>query len=42
MYPALRELETDGLIKSERLPGTRGPERSIYSMTVAGREKLTA
>ncbi|MGO4812326.1 PadR family transcriptional regulator [Cupriavidus sp. 2MCAB6] len=40
VYPALRELETDGLITSERLPGTRGPERSIYSMTVAGREKL--
>lgn len=42
VYPALRELEKDGLIKSERLPGTRGPERSIYSMTDAGLEKLTA
>ncbi|WP_160107137.1 PadR family transcriptional regulator [Pseudomonas izuensis] len=42
VYPALRELEADGFIQSERLPGTRGPERSIYSMTVAGREKLTA
>jgi PadR family transcriptional regulator, regulatory protein AphA len=42
VYPALRELEKDELIKSERLPGTRGPERSMYSMTVAGLEKLTA
>lgn len=42
VYPALREMEADELIQSERLPGTRGPERSIYSMTVAGREKLTA
>ncbi len=42
VYPALRELEADGLIQSERLPGTRGPERSIYSMTDAGIEKLTA
>ncbi|VVE41394.1 PadR family transcriptional regulator [Pandoraea anhela] len=42
VYPALREMERDGLIESERLPGTRGPERSIYSLTVAGREKLTA
>ncbi len=42
VYPALRELEEDGLIASERSPGTRGPERSIYSMTAAGLEKLTA
>jgi|SRR5579859_382152 len=42
VYPALRELEKDGLIESKRLPGTRGPERSIYSLTDAGREKLTA
>jgi DNA-binding PadR family transcriptional regulator len=42
VYPALREMEKDELIKSERLPGTRGPERSIYSLTAAGIEKLTA
>lgn len=40
VYPALRELEQDGLIQSERVPGTRGPERSIYSLTEAGLEKL--
>ena len=40
VYPALRELEQDGLIQSERVPGTRGPERSIYSLTDAGLEKL--
>jgi DNA-binding PadR family transcriptional regulator len=42
VYPALRELEGEGLIVSERLPGTRGPERSIYSVTAAGRDKLAA
>ncbi len=42
VYPALRELEKDGLIQSERAPGTRGPERSIYSLTEAGLEKLGA
>jgi len=42
VYPALREMEKDELIKSERLLGTRGPERSIYSLTAAGVEKLTA
>jgi DNA-binding PadR family transcriptional regulator len=42
VYPALRDMEKDELIKSERLPGTRGPERSIYSVTDAGRAKLTA
>lgn len=42
VYPALREMEKDELIKSKRLPGTRGPERSIYSLTAAGLEKLTA
>ncbi len=42
VYPALRELEQDGLIRSERSPGTRGPERSIYSMTAAGLERLTS
>ncbi|MFM0339502.1 PadR family transcriptional regulator [Paraburkholderia fungorum] len=42
VYPALRELEKDELIQSERLPGTRGPDRSIYSMTAVGLEKLRA
>jgi DNA-binding PadR family transcriptional regulator len=42
VYPALREMEKDELIKSERAPGTRGPERSVYSLTAAGIEKLTA
>jgi PadR family transcriptional regulator AphA len=41
VYPTLRDLEQEGLMSSERLPGTRGPERSIYSVTPAGRAKLT-
>ena len=40
VYPALRALEGEGMIHSERLPGTRGPERSIYSVTAEGRERL--
>lgn len=42
VYPALRELEREGMILSERAPGTRGPERSIYTVTAAGRERLAA
>ena len=40
VYPALRELEKEGFIQSERAPGTRGPERSIYRTTEAGLERL--
>lgn len=41
VYPALRELQNEEMIESERLPGTRGPERSIYSITDEGRARLT-
>lgn len=42
VYPALRELLNEQMIAAERAPGTRGPERSIYSITPLGRDRLTA
>lgn len=40
VYPALSELERDGLVVHEVVPGDRGPERKVYSITEAGREAL--
>lgn len=42
VYPALRQLEDMGLIESERLAGVKGPDRSIYTITTAGKDALTA
>lgn len=40
VYPALSELERDGLAVHEVVPSDRGPERKEYSITEAGREAL--
>jgi PadR family transcriptional regulator, regulatory protein AphA len=40
IYPALSELERDGLVVHEVVPSDRGPERKVYSVTGAGRETL--
>jgi PadR family transcriptional regulator, regulatory protein AphA len=40
IYPALSELERDGLVVHEVVPSDRGPERKVYSITDAGREAL--
>ncbi len=40
IYPALSELERDGLVEHEVVPSDRGPERKVYSVTEAGREAL--
>jgi DNA-binding PadR family transcriptional regulator len=40
IYPALSELERDGLVVHEVVPSDRGPERKVYSVTEAGREAL--
>lgn len=40
VYPALSELERDGLVEHEVVPSDRGPERKVYSITQAGREAL--
>lgn len=42
VYPALHDLQGEKAVESERLPGTRGPDRSIYNMTDRGKEKLTS
>jgi DNA-binding PadR family transcriptional regulator len=40
IYPALSELERDGLVAHEVVPSDRGPERKVYSITEAGLEAL--
>ena len=40
IYPALSELERDGLVVHEVAPGDRGPERKVYSITETGCEVL--
>lgn len=40
IYPALSDLEGDGLVVHEAVPSDRGPERKVYSITEAGREAL--
>jgi DNA-binding PadR family transcriptional regulator len=40
VYPALSELERDGLVVHKVVPSDRGPERKVYSITEAGREAL--
>lgn len=41
VYPALNRLETDGSITSEWREGTAGPGKKFYSLTQAGRQRLT-
>jgi len=40
IYPALSELERDGLVVHEVVPSDRGPERKVYSITEGGRDAL--
>jgi PadR family transcriptional regulator PadR len=41
LYPALRALETDGLVVSAwETQGGGGPARKVYSLTDAGRKEL--
>ena len=40
IYPALSDLERDGLVAHEVVPSDRGPERKVYSITEAGLEAL--
>lgn len=40
IYPALSELERDGLVMHEVMPSDRGPERKVFSITEAGRDAL--
>ena len=40
VYPALAMFERGGMVVHETVPGDRGPERKVYSVTDEGREAL--
>ncbi len=40
LYPALHQLETDGMLKSEWQPGQGKRKRKYYSLTPKGRKAL--
>ena len=40
LYPALRALEGEGLVKSQWEPQPSGPARKVYSLTDSGRAEL--
>ncbi|WP_433531684.1 PadR family transcriptional regulator [Micromonospora sp. CA-263727] len=42
LYPVLGRLEAEGSVRSDWLPGDRGPGRKVYSITTAGRQRLAA
>jgi PadR family transcriptional regulator PadR len=41
LYPVLGRLEAEGAVRSLWQPGEGGPGRKVYSMTEAGRTRLT-
>ena len=42
LYPALRALEREGLVQSEWQTQPSGPARRVYTLTDAGRAKLSS
>lgn len=42
LYPALRMLESDGLVVSRWEPQPSGPARKVYELTEAGRAEIVA
>ena len=40
LYPTLKKLESEGLVKSKSKPGKKKPDRIVYSLTSAGRKEL--
>ena len=42
IYPSLKRLEKQGLLRSRRAASKRGPGRIVYEVTAAGHKKLTA
>jgi PadR family transcriptional regulator, regulatory protein AphA len=40
VYPALSNLESEGLVEYETVPSEKGPERKVYSITEKGRRAL--
>ena len=42
LYPMLRAMEADGLVRSTLVPSTEGPARKCFVLTPEGRRVLTA
>jgi len=42
IYPALKQLASEGLVSAEEQASTDGPNRIVYSITEAGRRELQA
>lgn len=42
LYPTLHQMEQDGLVQSMWEDGSGARKRKVYSITAAGRERLTA
>lgn len=40
IYPALEDLEEEGLVEGREIPGERGRPKRVYRVTEAGREEL--
>ena len=42
LYPMLRSMEADGLVRSTLVPSTEGPARKCFTLTTEGRRVLAA
>ena len=42
LYPMLRSMEADGLVRSTLVPSTEGPARKCFTLTTEGRRVLVA
>lgn len=42
LYPMLRSMEADGLVRSTLVPSTEGPARKCFTLTAEGRRVLAA
>ena len=42
IYPTLKKLERDGLVRSWREPSDKGPDRTVYQQTQKGRDAFQA
>ena len=42
LYPMLRSMEADGLLRSTLVPSTEGPARKCFTLTAEGRRVLAA
>ena len=42
LYPMLRSMESDGLVRSTLVPSTEGPARKCFTLTAEGKRVLSA